>query len=50
MDSPTVAIDDIPHIAWTATPEGRMLRFNRQWYDYSGLARRSNATSRWVTP
>src|SRR5580700_11556534 len=44
MDSPTVAIDDIPHIAWTATPEGRMLRFNRQWYDYSGLARRSNAT------
>jgi len=44
MDSPTVGIDDIPQIAWTATPEGAMLRFNRQWYDYSGLARRSNAT------
>ncbi|MGA8574334.1 MAG: SpoIIE family protein phosphatase [Candidatus Cybelea sp.] len=44
MDSLTLAIDDIPQIAWTATPAGAMLGFNRKWYDYTGLKRRSNAT------
>jgi PAS domain S-box-containing protein len=44
MDSQTLAIDEIPQIAWTATPAGAMLWFNREWYDYTGLRRRSNAT------
>jgi PAS domain S-box-containing protein len=43
MDSQTLAIDDIPQIAWTATPDGLMLSFNREWYAYAGVKRRSNA-------
>jgi PAS domain S-box-containing protein len=44
MDSQTLAIDEIPQIAWTATPAGAMLGFNRKWHDYTGLRRRSTAT------
>jgi|HubBroStandDraft_4_1064222.scaffolds.fasta_scaffold00011_113 PAS domain S-box-containing protein len=44
MNSLTLAIGDIPQIAWTATPAGAMLGFNDKWYDYTGLKRRSNAT------
>jgi GAF domain-containing protein/anti-sigma regulatory factor (Ser/Thr protein kinase) len=44
MDSQTVAIDDIPQIAWTASPDGHILRFNREWYDYAGPKRRASAT------
>ncbi|HET6275977.1 MAG TPA: SpoIIE family protein phosphatase [Candidatus Cybelea sp.] len=44
MDSLTLATDDIPQIAWTATPSGAMLGFNRKWYDYTGLKQRANST------
>ncbi|HEY6485787.1 MAG TPA: SpoIIE family protein phosphatase [Candidatus Cybelea sp.] len=36
MPLPTPAIDDIPQIAWTATPAGRIAWFNREWYQYTG--------------
>ncbi len=44
MASPRLAIDDIPQIVWTATSGGRMLSFNRAWYEQTGRRRRSNAT------
>lgn len=28
--------DSIPAIAWVATPDGLLERFNAQWYDYTG--------------
>ncbi len=37
----TVAIDEIPQIAWAATATGRMLSFNQGGYEYIGLRRRS---------
>src|SRR6516164_10601922 len=54
MDPETLAIDDIPQIAWTASADGRMLRFNREWYEYSGVNSQASATSdalekRWWT-
>jgi len=42
MALPPLAIDDIPQIAWTATSGGRMLSFNRAWYEHAGRRRRSN--------
>jgi PAS domain S-box-containing protein len=43
MALPPLAIDDIPQIAWTATSGGRMISFNRAWYEHVGRRRRSNA-------
>ncbi|HLY01856.1 MAG TPA: SpoIIE family protein phosphatase [Candidatus Cybelea sp.] len=43
MASAPLAIDDIPQIAWTATSGGRILSFNRAWYEHAGRRRRSNA-------
>ncbi|WP_207423923.1 CHASE3 domain-containing protein [Desertivirga brevis] len=31
--------DSLPHIIWTANPEGHSDYFNKFWYDYSGLTR-----------
>ena len=31
-------LEGIPQIAWTATPWGESIRFNRRWYDYTGQA------------
>src|ERR1700722_7819779 len=36
MPLPTPAIDDIPQIAWTATPAGRIAWFNRKWSQSTG--------------
>ncbi len=30
-------VDAIPHIAWTAGPDGGINYYNQRWYDYSGL-------------
>ena len=40
-----LSFDDIPEIAWTATRDGRMLQFNREWVEYAGLRVRSNAAA-----
>jgi len=29
-------LEGIPHIAWTASPQGDITYFNRRWYDYTG--------------
>lgn len=45
MSFQTLAFDDIPEIAWTATRDGRMLQFNREWREYAGMKARSNAAA-----
>jgi len=45
MSFQTLAFDEIPEIAWTATRDGRMLQFNREWREYAGLRTRSNAAA-----
>jgi len=27
-----------PHLAWTASPDGKGMYFNRRWYEYTGLS------------
>jgi PAS domain S-box-containing protein len=39
-----LAIDNIPQIAWTATPDGRIESLNRAWYEYVGRRPRASAT------
>lgn len=34
--NPKLAIDDIPQIAWIATPDGRLQHLNRAWRTYAG--------------
>jgi PAS domain S-box-containing protein len=46
MPFPTPAIDDIPQIAWTASPAGRIMWFNREWYEFTGLPRPSDAEAK----
>lgn len=29
-------LEGIPHIAWTATPDGRITYINQRWFDYAG--------------
>lgn len=36
MSLPTLAIDDIPQIAWIATRDGRLQHLNRAWRLYAG--------------
>ncbi|HEY2475084.1 MAG TPA: SpoIIE family protein phosphatase [Candidatus Cybelea sp.] len=45
-------MDDLPQIAWTATPAGRIAWFNRQWYRYTGqrsLHEGSSLEDQWAT-
>ncbi|HEX2534796.1 MAG TPA: PAS domain S-box protein [Chitinophagaceae bacterium] len=32
-----VLAEAFPHLAWTASPEGKGTYFNRRWYEYTGL-------------
>jgi PAS domain S-box-containing protein len=36
-DEPRAFIDSIPSLAWSASPDGSALSFNRRWLDYTGL-------------
>jgi PAS domain S-box-containing protein len=36
-DEPRAFIDSIPSLAWSASPDGSMLSFNRRWLDYTGF-------------
>jgi diguanylate cyclase len=36
--SPTYLADTLPQIIWTATPDGCVTYFNKQWYAYTGLS------------
>jgi PAS domain S-box-containing protein len=41
--------ESIPHIVWTASPDGATTYFNRQGTDYTGCAREANYEWNWVT-
>ena len=40
--------DSIPAIAWVATADGLLERFNAQWYDYTGTSHKQNVARGWV--
>ena len=40
--------DSIPAIAWVATSDGALERFNAQWYDYTGTSHQQNVGRGWV--
>jgi hypothetical protein len=37
MWSPQVLLDSIPHIVWTAGPDGTLAGHNDRWRDFTGL-------------
>ena len=41
--------ESIPHIVWTASPDGATTYFNRQGTDYTGCSRETNYDWNWVT-
>ncbi|MET0701445.1 MAG: EAL domain-containing protein [Mycobacterium sp.] len=41
--------ESIPHIVWTASPDGATTYFNRQGTDYTGCPRETNYQWNWVT-
>jgi PAS domain S-box-containing protein len=41
--------ESIPHIVWTASPDGATNYFNRQGTDYTGCPRETNYEWNWVT-
>jgi len=36
-DEPRAFIDSIPVLAWSSSPDGPAVSFNRRWLDYTGL-------------
>ena len=44
-----VIAESIPHIVWTASPDGATTYFNRQGTDYTGCPRETNYGFNWVT-
>ncbi|MDO1444752.1 PAS domain S-box protein [Rhodocytophaga aerolata] len=41
--------DSIPHIVWTATPDGSVDYFNKQWTDFTGLHFDAGKPNEWAT-
>ena len=41
--------ESIPHIVWTASPDGATTYFNRQGTEYTGCPRETNYDWNWVT-
>ena len=41
--------ESIPHIVWTASPDGATTYFNQQGTDYTGCPRETNYQWNWVT-
>lgn len=41
-------LEGIPHIAWTANPQGDITYFNRRWYDYTGHADALPLPEQWL--
>lgn len=39
-------LDILPHMAWTASPQGKVLYFNENWYSFTGM--RPGQTDGWV--
>lgn len=40
-------LEVLPHMAWTASPKGKVLYFNENWYSYTGM--RSGQTDGWIS-
>src|SRR5262245_462314 len=41
-------VEALPHVAWTATPDGTVDYLNRHWFDYTGLTRPESIGDRWT--
>ena len=39
-------LETLPHMAWTASPKGKVLFFNENWYSYTGMRR--GQTDGWI--
>jgi PAS domain S-box-containing protein len=46
---PAVIVESIPHIAWTASPDGSTTYFNRRGTDYTGGSAETTYDWNWVT-
>lgn len=44
-----IIAESIPHIVWTASPDGATTYFNKQGTDYTGCPREANYEWNWVT-
>ncbi|PVY44097.1 PAS domain-containing protein [Pontibacter virosus] len=40
-------LEVLPHMAWTASPKGKVLFFNENWYSYTGM--RPGQTDGWIS-
>ncbi|MCP2042667.1 PAS domain-containing protein [Pontibacter sp. HSC-36F09] len=40
-------LEALPHMAWTASPKGKVLFFNENWYSYTGMRR--GHTHGWIS-
>jgi PAS domain S-box-containing protein len=45
----TMIAESIPHIVWTASPDGATTYFNRQGTDYTGCPREANYGRNWLS-
>ena len=43
-----VIVESIPHIVWTASPDGLTSYVNRQCVDYTGCSREANYDGKWI--
>lgn len=40
----------LPQIVWVAQPDGRLVYFNRRWYEYTGMSREESLRDGWIGP
>lgn len=48
MSSLAIALDAIPQMVWTAQPDGRHDFYNRRWFEFTGLPRRTGMDQTWA--
>ena len=42
-------MEAIPQVVWTTDPEGQVLYFNRQWYQYTGSSPEASLKDAWIS-
>lgn len=42
-------MEAIPQVVWTTEPDGRVIYFNRQWYQYTGSTPRESLNEAWLS-
>lgn len=42
-------MEAIPQVVWTTEPDGRVIYFNRQWYQYTGLSPMESLNEGWLS-